>query len=194
MQERLNQSCRVKGVPIPIRNVTPDQYEITLLTSNGEILLKNLSTNPCIPCINKTNILDDKGVSVLPQDILTISCRILNQTVLPGICLLRTALQKVKCIREIKDFEDNNFYLSIPPALHEEENILLAMFFSNYDTKGTFNFQVELLPNMSGWSTLIDCHINIRDGLGKAISVVRGSQSWSFEIKKESEATTKLQL
>ncbi|KAG8185346.1 hypothetical protein JTE90_005473 [Oedothorax gibbosus] len=176
-------------------DVNIDHYEITLLTSNGEILLKSLSTNLFIPCIAKINILDDKGVSVLPQDILTISCRILKQTVLSGIFLLSTALKKVKCVWKIKDFADNNFYLSISRALHEEGNILLGMFFSDYDSKGTFNVQVELLPNMSGWSTLIDCHINIKDGLEKAISVVRGSQSfWSFEIKIKSEASTKLQV
>ncbi|KAG8175892.1 hypothetical protein JTE90_019313 [Oedothorax gibbosus] len=167
-------------------------YEMSLITSGGEfpITSKSYLSYPSHGSIEKSRILDKNKKSFLPKDTLALCCRIRQQTIKPGNCLLRTVLQQVNFIWNIEGFSfDHNIEKR---EVHQHEKLLISVkLFKIKKNGGYHKVHVELLPNTGICSAFQSCQIDIKEDKGRVWSSIINSLvfSWGIQIHSVTRKT-----
>lgn len=134
------------------------RHNLDLSSSRGKHELKRTNSKCFQAYITKSELFDDNRPQVLHQDILTLSCTIWHQTMLPGEKMFHTKLQKVNFLWKTEDYLScRGFH-----TWHQDGNILLDINFlySSCDKKLIIKF--ILIPTFSGLPRFLDCRLSTK--------------------------------
>ncbi|KAG8183735.1 hypothetical protein JTE90_029317 [Oedothorax gibbosus] len=180
---------RLKGEP------QNDRCKLSLAFLYGEVPLNRASSVTKTDFIRfsaeysfkKSAIFGENRHSFLPQDTLTVRCRIWQQTLKPGQCQLQTVLHKTNFLWNIENFNSSNFNAS---KLYQKDDLQMTMRLSK-NGSSVYKFLVEGLKSKGGWSSFINCKLSILGNRGFVISQANHfpcvSKIWDIELYEEND-------
>lgn len=187
---------RIKGEP---KN---DRCKLSLFAICGEVPLNRVSsvTQPefirfsAEYSFKRSAIFGETRHLFLPQDTLTVRCKIWQGMMKPGQRVFRTVLHRANFLWNIERFNSAQFNTS---SLYQQDSLQFAMKLSKSGS-GTHKVLVDGLQTKDGWPSFVSCRLSILGGNGYVIShndhFPTVSKVWDIEICAESITNNTLYL
>ncbi|KAG8185125.1 hypothetical protein JTE90_005721 [Oedothorax gibbosus] len=164
-----------------------DRYELSLSTTFREVLLPLTEfcaskSKSFVYSIKTDDIFGSNKDSFLPQDTLTICCRIWQIFMKPGNCSFLSVLHRVNLVWEVEEF---NFSDYINRSLHQQDTLRLITIIYKDAMKGTHKVRIETCANIEGFPFFVNCKLSVKDGRGHCISsdYIDPSLGWLWDIE-----------